>query len=211
VAVTDHRECVAALSAARVWLLRHHHDLTATQLCTMLHTGIALTHEVGFLLAATTPAPDITALTVTAAGAWRRAAAVADTLRTPGREGEVAVGPTALSAAEAWLCHQLRDGGQWRTFTRQEPGSRAVWSDTARTLVAHLPDLATLLDHAAQQSAEHGCFLAQTPPGPGHAGSRWTTVRLAPDGPAAIIAALGSSAGRRADVVSRPASLKRTS
>jgi hypothetical protein len=181
---TSPAECVAAVDAARAWLLRHPEQLTARHLGEISRTGLALTHDLGQLLTATGN-PGANEATAALAHRWRNAATAADALRSPIRH-EPTTATEALAGAERWLRDQLRHGGQWLpgAAITQTPEAAEAWRSAARELAARMPDLATLVHRGAEHALQNGNLIAPTgrlhkPPGSLVQVAQWTVAQSA--------------------------------
>jgi hypothetical protein len=164
VSVRSGREAVAAMDAARAWLLRYGGGITAGQVAAACRAALVMTHHIGHVLGRTTDVDgrQLVKATLQVGNDWRRATMAAASLRSNVRvRDDYSTLTVALGAVAGWLNGQLRSDGGWRPVS-QWAGSerqRAAWRRTVGEIAARLPDVAALIGTGVQQARRSGNLL----------------------------------------------------
>jgi hypothetical protein len=165
-APTSIEGCIDGIDAARSWLTRHGDQLTVGQLATTARAALAITHYIGHVHMHLTPSgTDLTEAVVAAARPWRGVLQAVAELRSPvPARTDRSTLSVASAAVAAWLGAHVRPDGNWRgleLWAGDATGVRA-WRTAATQIVARMPDLADLLQHAIAAVRAHGGVLAAT-------------------------------------------------
>jgi len=161
--VTSARQAVAAMDAARGWLLHHGDQLTAGQIAATARAALVITAHVGHVLVITGPADaPVSDLGRAAARPWREAGLMAAALRSNIPAGaDVGTASVAVAAVARWFGKHIRAGQTWRPAQEWAGTDRlgAGWRRTAGQVAARLGDVAELLRAGAEQIQRQGNLL----------------------------------------------------
>ncbi|MEH1124761.1 hypothetical protein [Micromonospora sp. CPCC 206061] len=162
--VRSGREAIAAMDAARAWLLRHGDRITAGQVAAASRAALVMTHHIGHVLGHTTDVDggQLVEVTLKVGKDWRAATMAAATLRSNVRaRDDHSTLTVALGAVAGWLHGQLRSDGGWRPASEWAGSERqrAAWRRTVGQIAARLPDVAALMRTGLQHAQRSGNLL----------------------------------------------------